>query len=174
MTQARNIAQGTGTSANQLVQLNSSGQLPAVSGAHLTSVTPGNGTVAPASMTTGGPSWDSSGNLSFNSGYGSSAVGFGVRSWLNYNMNTQAIRGSGNVSSVTLNSTGYFTVNFATALPDANYSVVSMGEWASGVTNQSIPSVRSTTPPTTGNCSIVVSGASSFINSPWVTVQIVR
>jgi len=35
------------------------------------------------------------------------------------------IRGSGNVSSVTRNATGNYTVNFTTAMPDVNYSIVS-------------------------------------------------
>ena len=64
------------------------------------------------------------GNLSFNSGYGSSAVAYGCRVWVNFNgTGTVAIRGSGNVSSITDNNTGDYTVNFTTAMPDANYSV---------------------------------------------------
>jgi hypothetical protein len=35
-----------------------------------------------------------------------------------------AIRASGNVSSITDNGTGYYTVNLTTALPDANYSAI--------------------------------------------------
>ena len=63
-----------------------------------------------------------SGNLSFNSGYGSSAVAYGCRAWVNFNgTGTPAIRGSGNVSSITDNGTGDYTVNFTTAMPDANY-----------------------------------------------------
>jgi hypothetical protein len=34
-----------------------------------------------------------------------------------------AIRASGNVSSITDNGTGDYTVNFTTAMPDADYSV---------------------------------------------------
>ena len=64
-----------------------------------------------------------SGNLSFNSGYGSSAVAYGCRAWVNFNgVGTIAIRGSGNVSSITDNGTGDYTVNFTTAMPDANYA----------------------------------------------------
>jgi hypothetical protein len=37
---------------------------------------------------------------------------------------TVAIRASGNVSSITDNGTGDYTVNFTTAMPDANYSVL--------------------------------------------------
>lgn len=67
-----------------------------------------------------------SGNLSFNSGYGSSAVAYGCRAWVNFNgTGTVAIRASGNVSSITDNGTGDYTVNFTTAMPDANYSPVS-------------------------------------------------
>lgn len=62
------------------------------------------------------------GNLSFNSGYGSAAVAYGTRAWVNFNGATGAIRASGNVSSVTRASTGKYTVNFTNAMPDANYA----------------------------------------------------
>jgi hypothetical protein len=68
---------------------------------------------------------DTSGNLKFNSGYGSAATAYGCRAWVNFNgTGTVAIRASGNVSSITDNGTGDYTVNFTTAMPDANYSVV--------------------------------------------------
>ena len=64
------------------------------------------------------------GNLSFDSGYGSAAVAYGCRAWVNFNgTGTVAIRASGNVSSITDNGTGEYTVNFTTAMADANYSV---------------------------------------------------
>ena len=45
------------------------------------------------------------------------------RAWVNFNgTGTVAIRASGNVSSITDNGTGDYTVNFTTAMPDANYS----------------------------------------------------
>ena len=67
---------------------------------------------------------DSSGNLGFNSGYGSVATAYGCRAWVNFNgQGTPAIRASGNVSSLTDNGDGDYTVNFSTALSDANYSV---------------------------------------------------
>jgi hypothetical protein len=68
---------------------------------------------------------DSSGNLLFNSGYGSAATAYGCRAWVNFNgTSTVAIRASGNVSSITDNGTGDYTVNFTTAMPDANFSAV--------------------------------------------------
>jgi hypothetical protein len=64
------------------------------------------------------------GNLKFNSGYGSAATAYGCRAWVNFDgTGTPAIRESGNVSSITDNGTGDYDVNFATAMPDANYAV---------------------------------------------------
>jgi hypothetical protein len=73
---------------------------------------------------------DSSGNLSFNSGYGSVATAYGCRAWVNFNgTGTVAIRASGNVSSITDNGTGNYTINFTTAMPDANYCTVMTGQY---------------------------------------------
>jgi hypothetical protein len=79
---------------------------------------------------------DSSANLQFNSGYGSVATAYGCRAWVNFNgTGTVAIRASGNVSSITDNGTGDYTINFTTAMPDANYSsVVSGGNKNAGYT----------------------------------------
>ena len=67
---------------------------------------------------------DSSGNLKFDSGYGSTATAYGCRAWVNFNgTGTVAIRDSGNVSSITDLGTGYYRVNFTTAMPNANYAV---------------------------------------------------
>jgi hypothetical protein len=75
---------------------------------------------------------DSSGNLLFNSGYGSVATAYGCRAWVNFNgTGTVAIRGSGNVSSITDNGTGSYTVNFTTAMPDANYSAIAINDQSS-------------------------------------------
>jgi hypothetical protein len=47
------------------------------------------------------------------------------RAWVNFNgTGTVAIRGSFNVTSITDNNTGRYTVNFTTAMPDVNYSTV--------------------------------------------------
>jgi len=75
-----------------------------------------------------------SGDLSFNSGYGSSAVAYGCRAWVNFNgTGTVAIRGSGNVTSITDSGIGQYVVNFTTSMPDGNYCV-------STAVNQSSPS----------------------------------
>jgi hypothetical protein len=66
---------------------------------------------------------DSSGNLRFNSGFGSVETAYGCRAWCNLNgTGTIAIRGSGNISSVTDIGTGNYQYNLTNAMPDANYS----------------------------------------------------
>jgi len=76
--------------------------------------------------------FDSSGNFKFNSGYGSVFTAFGCRAWVNFNgTGTVAIRGSGNVSSITDGGTGLYTINYTTAMPDVNYSVVASGRTSS-------------------------------------------
>ena len=51
------------------------------------------------------------------------AVKGSAKAWVNFNgTGTVAIRASYNVSSITDNGVGDFTVNFTTALADANYS----------------------------------------------------
>jgi hypothetical protein len=52
-------------------------------------------------------------------------IGTLCRAWVNFNgTGTVAIRASFNVSSITDNGTGDYTINFTTALPDANYNAV--------------------------------------------------
>jgi hypothetical protein len=52
-----------------------------------------------------------------------SAPIYACRAWVNFNgTGTPSIRASGNVSSITDNGTGDYTVNFSTAMPDVNYA----------------------------------------------------
>ena len=53
-----------------------------------------------------------------------SAPLYACRAWVNFNgTGTVAIRGSGNVSSITDSGVGLYSVNLITALPDTNYVV---------------------------------------------------
>jgi hypothetical protein len=63
-----------------------------------------------------------------------------AKAWVNYKGTaTVSIRSSFNVSSVTVNGTGDYTVNFTTALTDANYSAVaSAGSNGNNTTNADI------------------------------------
>jgi hypothetical protein len=94
-----------------------------------------NGVISPAKLSTGSPSWTSGGDLSFNSGYGSVTTAYGCRAWVNFDgLSSPAgtIRGSGNVSSITDNGTGNYTVNFTNAMPDTNYALAGSGS-ANGI-----------------------------------------
>jgi hypothetical protein len=125
---------------------------------------------------------DSSGNLLFNSGYGSAATAYGCRAWVNFNgTGTVAIRASGNVSSITDNGTGDYTVDFTTAMPDANYSVAATSTIQAGISNAGVvASVRNTsgTTPTqtTSGTRIITIGVSSAGEADvcQVTVSIFR
>lgn len=79
-----------------------------------------------------------------------SAPLFAARAWVNFNgTGTVAIRASGNVTSITDNNTGDYTVNYTTAMPDANYgfSISSIdadaaGDSIVGGKNQTTTSIR--------------------------------
>jgi hypothetical protein len=86
---------------------------------------------------------DTSGNLLFNSGYGSVATAYGCRAWVNFDgTGTPAIRASGNVSSITDNGTGDYTINFSTAMPDANYAASGILSWQNGVSASGAVAIR--------------------------------
>jgi hypothetical protein len=51
-----------------------------------------------------------------------------AKAWVNFNgTGTVAIRAQFNVSSITDNGTGDYTINFSTSMSDANYSLVGGG-----------------------------------------------
>ena len=59
-------------------------------------------------------------------GQSGSAPVYGCRAWCNFDgtlTGTNAPRAGGNVTSVTRNGVGDYTINFAIAMPDANYAV---------------------------------------------------
>jgi hypothetical protein len=79
-----------------------------------------------------------------------SAPLYAARAWVNFNgTGTVAIRASGNVTSITDNSTGNYTVNFTTAMPDENYSVIATGTYQTGQEVGASVGVFSNVPPTT-------------------------
>jgi hypothetical protein len=95
--------------------------LPAASGANLTSLNASNlstGTVGTARLATG--TANSSSYLRGDQTWATLSTGPNV--WVNFDGTTLGIRGSRNVSSITRMYTGGYTVNFTTALADANYA----------------------------------------------------
>ena len=93
---------------------------------------------------------DGSGNFQFNSGYGSAATAYGCRAWVRKNNGFDGfgngIMGSANVTSLTQQATGRWTVNLTNAMPDTNYAVVatSFRNNSDSFENED-PTVRSTT-----------------------------
>ena len=102
------------------------------------------------------------------------------KAWVNFNVTgTVAIRASYNVSSITDNGTGDYTVNFTTALADANYSMTASCSYRSGnnynsahiFTNASGTIVAPTTTAARLQLSTVTLGSA---DSEYVTVAIFR
>jgi hypothetical protein len=80
-----------------------------------------------------------------------------AKAWVNFNgTGTVAIRASYNVSSITDNGTGDYTVNFATALADANYSAVITGQ----------PNTADGIAPANGQCTFSVVGTTGSAALP--------
>ncbi len=110
------------------------------------------------------------------------------RAWVNFNGTTNVggfctIRASGNVTSVTDNGTGDYTVNFTNAMSDANYSVVGLSSgngsaisMFSNISGAGATSVASNT----NNITIqtrrmdAISGVASLIDAPYNYIAIFR
>jgi len=91
----------------------------------------------------------------------SNGVTTNALAWVNYKgTSTQSIRASYNVSSVTYNGTGEYTVNFTNALADINYAVVASGGTGTGA-NKATFDVPTATPTT----SAVRVGATNYLAS---------
>jgi hypothetical protein len=75
-------------------------------------------------------------NSQVGSDYTTLYKGYLCRAWVNFNgTGTVAIRASGNVSSITDDNTGRYTVNFTTAMPDSDYSVAGVCQRGSSDSN---------------------------------------
>jgi hypothetical protein len=72
-----------------------------------------------------------------------------TKAWVNFNGATSTIAGSFNVSSITRNGTGDYTVNFTTAMPNANYVWLGACTWST--TYGGLVFVDNTYPPTTAS-----------------------
>ena len=103
-----------------------------------------------------------SGNINFNGWINDDgSENYKCRAWVNFNgRGTVAIRASGNVSSITDVSTGTYVVNFATAMPDANYATVC----SAADTTSTWP--RLIAAGTNGNSTYSVSAVGLFVTRP--------
>ena len=80
-------------------------------------------------------------------GTGQPAMSGAAKAWVNFNgTGTVAIRASFNVTSITDNGTGNYTVNFTTALDNANYAVTfGVGGGGSGLNSAFVAGVLTST-----------------------------
>lgn len=102
---------------------------------------------------------------------GGTAPRYAARAWVNFNgTGTVAIRDSENVSSITDNGVGDYTVNFTTAMPDVNYAV------AVGVANGAIDNwTCSPISRATGSVQVrVANGSNVNSDASFVSVVIFR
>lgn len=79
-----------------------------------------------------------------NSTSATNAIRGSAKAWVNFNGSTTppTILASHNVSSVTISSTGRFTVNFSTALTDSNYSFTAGIKGSGTYTNTAIYAIQ--------------------------------
>jgi len=111
-----------------------------------------------------GKTVNGSGNVSWSmnelTGQSGSAPHYSCRAWVNFNGTTSpgTIRASGNVSSVTRNGTGNYTVNFTTAMPDTNFAPLCLLNYIGSPTSNVDPAFYA---QTTSSVSVVGHGSSS-------------
>lgn len=97
-----------------------------------------------------------------------SAPVFACRAWVNFNgTGTVTIRASGNVSSITDNGTGDYTVNFTKAMPDANYAAVAQQD-TQWIYSTAVYSMSAS------NLGLAVSSGSEYVDRPLVSVAVFR
>jgi hypothetical protein len=102
-------------------------------------------------------------------------IGTLCRAWVNFNgTGTVAIRASYNVSSITDNGAGQYTMNFATALVDANYCVTAAGRYLLSNGQITILPTFDAVGTTTAIRLITIAGSASAADADYVNVAIFR
>lgn len=99
---------------------------------------------------------------------GGTEIGTFCRAWVNFDGTTNTggfctIRASFNVTSVADNGTGNYTVNFTTAMPDANYVVTALADFTLGT--DGLPFVAANSDGTSGSKTTTAFGITSFVPS---------
>ena len=100
---------------------------------------------------------------------------YACRAWVNFNgEDTASIRASGNVSSITDNGTGDYTVNFTTGMEDANYAMSGSGEDTDGAGDVTIGRPNGGTKTTTACRIKTVTSGANVDDYPSVEVMFFR
>jgi hypothetical protein len=103
-------------------------------------------------------------------------IGTLCRAWVNFNgTGTPAIRASFNVSSITDNGTGDYTINFTTAFADANYTITGSSGGQNSTSNGAVYLADQATARTTNLFRIyLISVAGSLVDTPQINIAIFR
>ncbi len=106
-------------------------------------------------------------------------IGTFCRAWVNFDgAATSPItpRASFNISSVTRTSTGNFTINFTTAMADANYSVVAGANAQGGALISAMANSSSYAPnaPSAGSFTLLTGSTAAGVNCTYITTAVFR
>lgn len=101
---------------------------------------------------------------------------YGARAWVNFNgTGTVAIRVSANVSSITDNNTGDYTINFSTGMPDSTYVMHGSGSNSGSVSTPIIIMRWNTTAPTSSAARIgTTNDAGSAVDNLHTLISVFR
>lgn len=101
---------------------------------------------------------------------------FGARAWCVFDgtlAGTNAPTAGGNVTSVTRNGAGDYTINFTVALPDANYATLALACQAVP-TNVLLSQLQGTTPTTTAVRVLTLNSTFTATDGKVVSVVVLR
>jgi hypothetical protein len=89
-----------------------------------------------------------------------------AKAWIRFDgrSNPVTIQASYNISSVTYVDSSTYTLNFTTAMTNADYMAAGMGEWRNGVSNGNAICMDRNYPPTTGSLTVVDVGIGGGTN----------
>ena len=134
------------------------GTLPAIDGSALTGIS----------------SYSDSDALTLFNASGSAPV-YACRAWVNFNgTGTVAIRSSGNVSSITDNGTGDYTVNFTNAMSDVNYSTNITADTSAANNSPAFSNTFFNQSSASSIRMIITNNATAYFDSPRVSVAVFR
>lgn len=99
-----------------------------------------------------------------------------AKAWCRFTGSTAAINGSYNVSSITRNSTGYYTVNFTNAMTDTNYAM--LGSQSSGSAASSVSVFMNSSgvnvAPTTTSAQFITQNNAGLYDSAYTSISVFR
>ena len=102
-----------------------------------------------------------------------------AKAWVNFNGTNASIRASYNVSSVTRNGTGDYTVTMTNAMSDANYtvSISSTVTWGNGWPTNGYtmaPASSTNVSPTSSTFRFATANTATAFDSPYVMCSVFR